>query len=190
MSNFLSRANRRYQLKKLMAKPRRKELKRYADIKKILLIFMLDDEASWAIVNKCVQQLELQGRRVWVVGFVPTTYKLNCVISRTNTYIIHEKDGIGFLGLPHEEDIALPLENQYDMLIDVTGEPNFFAQYMALRCDAGMRVAYVRRNAAAQSDEVALDNTKVYDFTIQGDFAIDVRKFMDDLEKYLVMILK
>ena len=185
----ISRVYRKRQLKKLLMRKHHKVPKRYSDIKKILFIFKLEAEASWATVNRCVQQLEQQGRQVWIIGYVPATYKLSYVVSRANTFVVHEKGSLNFLGIPKEEAVSAVLHNKYDMVIDATGEPNFFAQYITLRCDAGLRVAYVRK-PMRQTDDVALDNTNVYDFTIQGDTTIDIQKFMADLARNLTMVFK
>ena len=73
------------------------------------------------------------------------------------------------------------MEQPYDLLIDTTGEDNFFAQYIALRTKANLKAAY-----ATPSE----DPSDIFDLIIRGEGQIDLKDFFNNIIEYLGMIKK
>ena len=72
-------------------------------------------------------------------------------------------------------------ERHYDLLIDTIGDENFFAQYIALRTDASLKVVY-----ATPSE----DPSEVFDLIIRGDGQVELKDFFNNIVKYLSKIQK
>ena len=64
---------------------------------------------------------------------------------------------------------------------DTIGDDNFFAQYVALRTEANLKVAYATP---------AEDPTEVFDLIIRGDGHVELKGFFNNIIEYLSMIKK
>lgn len=189
MPNVFQTYGRQSAIKKLQSKQPRKSLKRYDDVHRMLWIFELTDEASWSLLNRCVQEFESAGKEVWLIGLVSQKTRPDYVVAQSHCCVCQEKDDFGFWGKPKSHVVERTLSQPYDLVVDTIGVPNFFSQYVALSAQAGLRIAYEDTSAPLPMDW-QVRNTDVFDFVIRGDAPMDLRYYLDKVVEYLRVITK
>lgn len=165
----------------LKVAPRKKRIDNIDEVRTIGVICRLTDEHSWNIIHHFAKVMESQGKTVRIMALLPKEQDLSFVITHQDTYICRSKSDTNFWGLPSNDSIQPFIEHQYDLLIDTIGEENFFAQYIALRTDASLKVVY-----ATPSE----DPSDVFDLIIRGDGRLELKSFFNNVIEYLSMIKK
>lgn len=181
MFDFIKDIRRRSIIRDLKAAPREKKIDNIEEVHTIGVICRLSDEASWNILHHFAKVMENQGKTVHIMALLDSGQDLNFVITHQNTYICRTKSDFNVWGLPSDDSIEPFVSRHYDLLIDTIGDENFFAQYVALRTQANLKVAY-----ATPSE----DPTEVFDLIIRGDGHVELKGFFNNIIEYLSMIKK
>lgn len=181
MIEFIKDIHRRRIIRDLKSMPRDKKIDNIQEVKTIGVICRLDNEQNWNILHHFAKVMENQGKKVHFMALLPKDQELNFVITHQSTYICRSKSDFNFWGLPNADVLNPFTDRQYDLLIDTIGEENFFAQYVALRTTASLKVVYATPTE---------DPTEVFDLIIRGDGAIELKHFFNNIIEYLGMIKK
>ncbi len=181
MFDFIKDIRRRSIIRDLKAAPREKKIDNIEEVRTIGVICRLSDEASWNILHHFAKVMENQGKTVHIMALLDSGQDLNFVITHQNTHICRTKSDFNVWGLPSDDSIEPFVSRHYDLLIDTIGDENFFAQYVALRTQANLKVAY-----ATPSE----DPTEVFDLIIRGDGHVELKGFFNNIIEYLSMIKK
>ncbi len=181
MLEFVKDFRRKQIIRELKNAKRDKKIENIDEIKNIGVICNLDYEQNWNIVYHFAKVMENQGKTVRIMAMRQKDQDLSFVVTHQATYICRNKTDFNFWGLPNWECIRDFVEQPYDLLIDTTGEDNFFAQYIALRTKANLKAAY-----ATPSE----DPSDIFDLIIRGEGQIDLKDFFNNIIEYLGMIKK
>ena len=181
MLEFVKDFRRKQIIRELKNTTREKKIENIEDIKNIGVICTLDNEQSWNIIYHFAKVMENQRKAVRIMAYREKDQELNFVVTHKATYICRAKTDFNFWGLPNWDSIRDFVDCHYDLLIDTTGEDNFFSQYITLRTTADLKVAY------ATTSE---DPSDIYDLIIRGDGQIELKEFFNNIIEYLGMIKK
>ena len=181
MSNFIKELHRKKVIRSLINAPRDKKIDNIQEVKTIGVICRLDNEQNWNILHHFAKVMENQGKSVHIIALLDKDQELHYVITHQNTHICRTKSDFNFWGLPSDDAIRPFVSRHYDLLIDTIGDDNFFAQYVALRTEANLKVAYATP---------AEDPTEVFDLIIRGDGHVELKGFFNNIIEYLSMIKK
>ena len=181
MFEFIKEIHRKHLIRDLKAAPREKKIDNIDEIRSIGVICRLVDEQQWNILHHFAKVMENQGKVVHIIALLQKDQELGFVITHPATHIVRSKTDINFWGLPSDDSIRPFVENKYDLLIDTIGEENFFAQYIALRTTASLKVVYATP---------AEDPSEVFDLIIRGDGQVELKGFFNNIIEYLSMIKK
>lgn len=179
MLEFIKNIRRKQIIRDLKAAPRDKRIDNIQEIHSLGLICRLDNEQNWTILNHFAKVMENQGKKVHIIAI--QEQEINFVVTHQATTICRSKTDLNFWGLPSAASIAPFVDNTYDLLIDTIGQDNFFAQYLALRTPASLKVVYATP---------AEDPTEIFDLIIRGDGNVDLKDFFNNIIEYLGMIRK
>ena len=181
MLDFIKDIHRNRVIRDLMDAPREKKIVNIEDVKSIGVICTLVDEQHWNILLHFAKVMETQGKEVHIIAQLPRDQELGFVITHQATYIVRGKSDTNFWGLPANESIRPFVDQHYDLLIDTIGSEDFFAQYIALRTDASLKVTYASPNE---------DPSRVFDLIIRGEGPLELKSFLNNVIEYLSMIQK
>ena len=162
---------------------RNKKIDNIAQIKSIGLIFQVGEENDWNLLYHFAKLMEKEGKSVAMIGIQDSETQLDYIITHSNTLLCKEKEDLDYWGVPKKELVEKFNQNHFDLLIDTTEEPNFFGQYIALSCDADLKICYA-------SEEDLIDNGKIFDMMIKGEEPLDLRGYLNHVVQYLKMIKK
>ncbi|MBQ9587176.1 MAG: hypothetical protein IJR26_04885 [Bacteroidales bacterium] len=185
MFEFIKNKLQQRQLRNLLNKQRDKRIDNWEDIKTIGLIFTVGDAEHWNLLHRFVSAQENRGKEVHLIGFQADNYEINYIFSHTKTVICHEKTDFNRLGLPKEGVIDSFVDKHYDLLIDATSQPDFFGRYVTAMAEANLKVGF-QNNSLPDGDNDRL----MYDMLIQGDDEMDLRNYIEQIVKYLLMVKK
>lgn len=181
MFDFIKEIHRKKIIRTLKAAPREKKIDNIDEVKSIGVICRLGDEQNWNILNHFAKVMENQGKKVSFMALLEREQDINFVITHQGTHIVRSKSDFNFWGMPNYEAIRPFVEQHFDLLIDTIGEENFFAQYVALRTTANLKVAYATP---------VEDPTEIFDLIIRGDGQVELKGFFNNVIEYLSMIKK
>lgn len=179
MLDFIKNIRRKQIIRDLKGAPRDKRIDNIQEIRSLGIICRLDNEQNWNILNHFAKAMENQGKQVHIIAI--QEQEINFVVTHQATTICRSKTDLNFWGLPSSASIAPFVDNTYDLLIDTIGQENFFAQYLALRTPANLKVVY-----ATPSE----DPSDIFDLIIRGDGNVDLKNFFNNIIEYLGMIKK
>ena len=183
MLDFIKHWRQERLLRRLEHVERNKKIENIANIKTIGLIFHVGDENHWNLLYHFAKLMENDGKQIFMIGFHDAEPELDYIITHSNTILCKEKEDFDYWGLPKGDVSNKFVAQHYDILIDTTDEPNFFGQYLALKCDADLKICYA-------SDNDIEDNGRVFDMMIRGEGSLDLREYLNHVVKYLKMIKK
>lgn len=185
MFEFIKDWQRKRLLRQLEHKDsnRNKKIDNIAQAKSIGIIFQVGDENDWNLIYHFAKLMEKEGKTVAMIGLQDSETELDYIITHSNTLLCKEKDDFDYWGVPKKDLVEKFAKNHFELLIDTTEEPNFFGQYIALSCDADLKICY------ASAEELE-DNGKIFDMMIQGEEPLNLRDYLNQVVKYLKMIKK
>lgn len=172
-------------LRLLSGVTREKRIENISKVRDIAVIFTVGDEDRWNTLLAFVRQMEQQNKHVWLIGFQRDTLEINYIFSHQQTTICHEKEDFNFFGLPKEGVVEGFTGRHYDLLIDASSEPTFFANYTAARALADLKVAYVDPSQPTDPNV-----QHIFDLLIRKEQPIDIPDYLEEVTKYLSMIQK
>lgn len=181
MLEFIKEIHRKRLIRELKAAPREKKIDNIEEVRSIGVICRLSDEQNWNILNHFAKVMENKGKSVHIIALLQKEQEIGFVITHQSTCIVRGKSDTNFWGLPSDDSIRPFVEQQYDLLIDTIGEENFFAQYIALRTTASLKVVYATPTE---------DPSEVFDLIIRGDGQVELKGFFNNVIEYLSMIKK
>ena len=149
------------------------------EVKSIGVICRLDNEQNWNVLHHFAKVMENQGKSVHIIAL--QDQDINFVVTHQATTICRLKTDLNFWGIPSWGSIKGFMSEKYDLLIDTVGTGNFFAQYVALRTTADLKVVYANPTE---------NPTETYDLIIRGDGQMELNGFFNNVIEYLGMINK
>lgn len=183
MFELIKDFRRNHLIRQMARTPRDKKIDNLEQVKSIGVIFTLGSETDWNLLYRFAQLMEQQNKKIYMIGIHPKDINLSFIVTHANTIICREKDDLNFWGIPREGVIDRFTDRHFDLLIDTTDQPNFFGQYVALRCNADLKVTYTDEVEATRHDNI-------FDMMIKGEGPIDLREYLNQVVKYLNMIKK
>lgn len=181
MLDFVKDIHRKRLVRDLKSTPRDKKILNIDEVQSIGVVCRLDDEQHWNILHHFAKVMENQGKNVHIIALLQREQEIGFVITHQATSIVRAKTDTNFWGLPSGESIRPFVERHYDLLIDTIGADDFFAQYIALRTDASLKVVY------ANPEE---DPSDVFDLIIRGEGQLELKDYFNNVIEYLSMIKK
>ena len=185
MFDFIKRKYQQRQLRILISESRDKRIDNWNDIKTIGLIFTVGDADRWNLIHRFITAQESHGKEVYLIGFQADKYQIDYIFSHTRTIICHEKEDFNYFGLPKEGVVDGFISKHFDLVIDSTVQPDFFGKYVTALADANLKVGY--SNSQSDEDEGSME---MYDMAIQGSEPLDLKNYIEQIVKYLMMIKK
>ena len=184
MFDSLKQRYQDWQLKKLLRASRDKTIKNWDVIHTVGLIFVVGSAEEWNLISRFISAQKKQGKQIFLIGFHPKDYAIDYIFTHTETTICREKEDLSFWGLPKADVINNFTERHYDLLIDTTTE-NFFGKYITALSNADLKVGYYNPQFSTLYSQFT-----GYDLTIQGNDQFDLKKYLEQVVKYLSMIKK
>lgn len=144
--------------------------------KRIAMIFDVEDEHSWKIINKFATELAKRGKDMVILGRKKQK-EIDFIITNTSVILCNNED-FDFWGLPRHYPVGNFLNQHFDMLIDTVLEPDFFSQYVSLKTMADFKISRDKS-----------DNDKYFDLLIRmEDGEDDIKSFLKQVLHYLNLI--
>lgn len=140
----------------------------YLHAKSILLIFESNFAEKNTRTKRIIEGLIADGKKVVAIGYV---HKNDCISATYPEYQVLCKKDLSIFGKPKNFFLRQLVQNEYDLLIDITKENILPLEYIALyanaKCKAGM-----------QKNDI-----KLYDFSLQmDDYLIANELLVNDLK--------
>ncbi len=187
MFDFLKRKIHLFLLGKLIKEKPSRVVPQFDKLKSIAVLFYVGDESVWSLLLRYAKLMEQNGKKVWLVGYQPNGVEIDYIISFHHAVLCNEKKDVSLFGVPKHEVMNAFYCEKFDLLIDATGKPNFFSQYVAMRSKALFTVSY---NSTTFKDDDKADYMKVtdvFDFSISGGGKLDVSHFISNIVQYVKM---
>lgn len=183
MFDFFKNWQRKRILTQMKSVRRSKKIANINDVHTIGLVFTVGEESHWTLLYHFAKLMEDLGKKVMMIGLQEADTTLDYIITHSQTIICREKEDLDKLGFPKAGTVERFTNQHFDLLIDTTVEPNFFAQYVVLKTLADLKVTYADVNEEEYDDDI-------FDLTIQGEGSINHREYLNNVVQYLKMIQK
>jgi hypothetical protein len=144
-----------------------KTFRDYEDIRKVILLFDIED---LAVVKTFVDTLIVDGKQVSAYSF---DAKKNVYPQLPEHFKIWNKDQLDFYGIPKSAGLSAFTEHTADTLIDLTNASSLVLRYLFLHAPADFRVGFNR------------DNALLYDLLIERSQEQDFAFFVNQLLFYM-----
>ena len=173
-------------LKRIASHPRDKRMTCLDDVKQLGIIFTVGSEKEWNVIHAFVKAMEQRKKKVFLIGYQAYKQEINYIFTHAQTTICHEKDDFTFWRRPKEGVIDGFANRHYDLLIDTTAQPNFFAQYVAAKTVVDLKVTH----CTATEGEPMLHNEllQVFDLIIRDNEGMDIQSFLSETLRYINMM--
>ena len=176
MFDTIKKLRQKRLLKQQLQLTREKRIHNLQSAKRIALLFDVEDEHSWKIVNKFATELAKHGKVMVLLGRKQQK-DLDFIITNTSVTLCNAED-VDFWGVPRTYPVGNFLNQHFDMLIDTIENPDFFSQYVSLKALADFKIS---RDKA--------DNEKYFDMLIRmDDVEDDIKSFLKQVLHYLNLI--
>ena len=185
MFDFIKRKYQQRHLRNLITEEREKRIDNWNDIKTIGLIFTVGDAEHWNLIHRFVTAQESHGKEVHLIGFQADKYEINYIFSHTRTIICHEKEDFNYFGIPKEGVVEGFTSKHFDLVIDTTVQPDFFGKYVTALSNANLKVGYSHTDTDENEGSM-----EMYDMAIQSQEPMDLKSYIEQIVKYLMMIKK
>ena len=124
---------------------RQKKFMNYSDIHSILLLFESSLNEKNPYINSIVKQLENDGKRVTLCGFLDK--KISGQLVLPDFYII-DRSKTNFFSEPKQDFVAPLLEKKFDVVLDLTLNETLPLQHILMYADAPFKVGRKIANCA------------------------------------------
>ncbi len=118
--------------------------KRYVDYRNantILLLFVSDYIEKNRFIRKAIELLTVDGKKVFAWGFLDKKMTSTAILP---TFKILDRSSIDWFGCPKAPYLKELMENEYDMLIDLTLSDYLPLQYACLYANASLKTGESR----------------------------------------------
>ncbi|MCQ2299407.1 MAG: hypothetical protein MJZ81_04700 [Bacteroidales bacterium] len=171
---------------RILTEPLRiKRIENLSDIKEIGIIFTRGSEQEWNQISDFAKRMESKGKIVRYAGIQDDKESYSYIIASTETTLCHDKKDLDFFGIPRAGVLDDFIKHRYDLVIDTTVQPNFFALYTAAKTLSDLRITYLH---SAEKD--CSLSEKVFDMIFREDKPIDIKTYLSNIENYLNQIKK
>ena len=164
---------------------RQKQIANMEQIREVGIVFTVGDEQRWNTICKYAKLLSSEGKTVWLCGHLNKRIKLNYILSHPQAVICHEGTDTQWNGEPKEGVLSQFTQRHYDLLVDLTEEPDFFGKYVALKTLADLKATYVDTTRPSDSEQ-----EQIFDLSIMGHEPMEAANFLESLDEYLSQIKK
>ena len=162
---------------------RKRTLRNMEQIRSVGIVFTVGDESRWNTIYNYAKLLTKEGKEVWICGFQPKNLKLDYIFSYTQSVICHEKEDTNVNGIPKEGVLNGFTAHPYDLLIDMTCQPDFFGKYVAMKTLADLKASYVDTTLPIDDEQ-----EQIFDLMIRGAHPMEEASYLEELYKYLNMV--
>ena len=176
MFDTIKKLRQKRLLKQQLQLTRNKKIHNLQTAKRIAMIFDVEDEHSWKIINKFATELAKRGKDMVLLGRKKQK-ELDFIITNTSVILFNAED-VDFWGVPKNYPVGNFLNQHFDMLIDTIENPDFFSQYVSLKTMADFKISRDKE-----------DNEKYFDLLIRkDDIDDDIKSFLKQVLYYLNLI--
>lgn len=176
MLDTIKRLRQRRILRQHLQLTRIKKIHNLQTAKRIALIFDVEDEYSWKIINKFATELAKRDKEIVMLGR-RMQKEIDFIITNPAAILCNEED-FDFWGVPKNYPVGNFLNQHFDLLIDTIKTPEFFSQYVSLKAMADFKIARDKD-----------DNKKYFDLLIRMDEdSDDIKSFLKQVLHYLNLI--
>lgn len=155
---------------------RTKQVVNLSHAKSIGIIYALESETIYHAVNALASQITKAGGEVKIIGFLPDKLIPNYYLARLKMDIFTKKD-INLLGIPRKPFVEEFIQEEFDLLIDLSA-----IDYLSLNYIAGC--SHANFKAGRYSDKMV----SIFDFMIKKPEDMDQEKFLQTMITYLQTI--
>lgn len=176
MFNTIKGLKQKRLMRQLSQLNRIKKIHNLKTAKRIAMIFDVEDEQAWKIIDKFATELAKRGKEMVMLGRKRKD-ELDFIITST-AVILCGKEDFDFWGVPKNYPVGNFLNQHFDILIDTVEEPDFFSQYVSLKTMADFKISRDKE-----------DNEKYFDLLISLDEENDdIKSFLKQVLHYLNLI--
>jgi hypothetical protein len=162
----------------LKQQSRQKAFLNFDEVKTIGIVFEATEQEQFEIIKKYVIALKQKGKRVHGIGFYDNKIiPDNVYYSKTDFDLFNSKE-INSLGEPVNPYIKTFISEVRDVLIDINFNQKFVLRHIVAqsyaKCKIGLNFP---------------ENNSVHDILISIDKELGIEKYLEQVEKYLNMIV-
>ncbi|OQX76994.1 MAG: hypothetical protein B6D61_07910 [Bacteroidetes bacterium 4484_249] len=150
----------------------------FKDVSSIGVLFLLGVEDEFDQIDRLVKELIALGKDVKMIGFFPDKIIPSFYIQKLKSDIITKKD-INLFGFPKGEVVREFIENDFDLLIDLTVDDIFPIDYISGMSRAGLKAGRFRD-----------DMVKVFDIMISKPQDMGFGAYINSMIGYISILNK
>ena len=156
MLNKIKKIRQKYILLQQLQLTRVKKIHNLQTAKRIAVIFDIDEEINWKIIEKFATELGKRDKEMMLLGR-KRKKDIDFIINNTSVTVCDEGD-TNFWGVPKNYPVGKFLNQHFDVMIDTIAEPDFFSKYVSLKAIADFKISRDKD-----------DNEKYFDLLIRID---------------------
>lgn len=144
---------------------------------KIALIYKVSEKNEKKI-KALAEMLRSSKKELIMLGYLKRIKDNFMPATNKNSFIFTDKD-LNFLKIPKSNRIAEFLENEYDILLDISDNKTYPISYISSKCKASLKIGFYTPLHTLNFD-LMLDSGKTY----------DIDNFTEQLKQYIHLIDK
>ena len=162
---------------KLKNRKRRKQVVNLDEAKTIGIVYLVSSERTFKIVKELIKTLSGPRRQVLTIGYVDRKeIPSYCVAANSGYYF--NKNELNWLGMPKNDYLNKFIDQEMDILIDLSRDDNFVVDYLTSLSKAKFKIGQFND-----------DQQNRFDFMLKAKKEISFESFIDQILHYS-MILK
>ena len=155
-----------------------KNLIRNKNFDKIGLLYISENSSQDSFIKLFIEKLSIENREIFSVEFITNKDRIPEKISSNNNYKFGKED-LNFFGLLPKEKSTTFLENNFDIIINLSLNNNIYLHYLSFMSTAKLKIGLY-------SDEFS----HIYDFMIDPKDIANLNELIISVENYLGMLTK
>lgn len=108
----------------------------WSSIKSVLIVFESEHQEKNNNIKALIKMMQDEGKRVVAIGYVDKKIALSASL---DSYIMLDKSSLDILGRPKHEFIASKIDDEFDVVIDLTITPCLPLMYILIWANTSMR---------------------------------------------------
>lgn len=148
------------------------------DIKSIAILFNINNEEEYKNILKIAKTFRAEKKTVYIVSFVNEKVIPNYITPTINFDVITLKN-LNFFNIPKNNFINDFINNEYDLLIDLSNDNNFIFKYLIALSKAKLKIG-----------DFSEEKKFYLDLMIKNTDKKDVKLFVENIKHYLTVLKK
>ncbi|MEA3496270.1 MAG: hypothetical protein U9R42_09570 [Bacteroidota bacterium] len=153
-----------------------KKLIRNKNLDKIGLLYISENSSQDTFIKSFIEKLSIENKEIFSVEFITQQDRMHEKISSKNNFKFEGKD-LNFFGLLPKEKSANFLENNFDIIINLSLNNNIYLHYLSFMSIAKLKIGLY-------NDEFS----HIYDFMIDPKDIANLNELISSIENYLGML--